>query len=460
MSRAAHLEVDAPAARSSGRRPRPAPWAVTVSALVVLVVATALMLRRVQPFVDWYYIWAWYPTLALIDAGIAARSGRYFFLTRPRFALSLLAWSAVLWFVFELVNFRVANWYYVFLPPVRSLRWLGTAVAFATVLPAIFLAERWLNVWGLFAEAKASGFAVSRRLLVGLLVAGVAFAALSLAWPGAFFPLIWGALTLLLEPWNYSRDPGRSLLGDLAAGRPGRLLRLLVGGMGVGFIWESYNIAARAKWIYTVPGFENFKLFEMPLLGFFGFPVFALDCFVVYQALVLARVALPAERGESSGPTTPRLAPRRTALAALAAVVFSLGVLWGMDRWNTDSLRPELRDLWLVEEDARARLAPTRYGDIFALAEADPAAVAEVAAVPVEVARQWVDASRLATLRGIGLPNARLLWSVGIRSVTELAAAEADRLSPRLQAVTDRERAATAPRVRVWVDAARRSAGP
>ena len=46
--------------------------------------------------------------------------------------------------------------------------------------------------------------------------------------------MIWGALTLLLEPWNYSRDPKRSLLGDLSAGRPGRLLRFLVGGMAIG----------------------------------------------------------------------------------------------------------------------------------------------------------------------------------------------------------------------------------
>ncbi len=110
----------------------------------------------------------------MLDAAAAARTGRYYLLARPRFALSLLGWSAVLWFFFELVNFRVANWYYVFLPPQRSLRWLGTTIAFATVLPAIFLAERWLAARGTFEGLRWPRLNVSRSLLAGVFVAGVA----------------------------------------------------------------------------------------------------------------------------------------------------------------------------------------------------------------------------------------------------------------------------------------------
>ena len=145
-----------------------------------------------------------------------------------------------------------------------------------------------------------------------------------------------------------------------AAGRPGRFLRLLVGGAFIGFIWELYNIEARAKWIYTVPGFEDFKLFEMPLLGFVGFPVLALDCFVVYQSLVLAGVAVPPELGLNR-----RIPPRRVLGAAVAAVIFSLVALVGMDRWNTDSTVPRLDDLWLAEPAAIERLAAARYDDLF-----------------------------------------------------------------------------------------------
>ncbi len=298
------------------------------------------------------------------------------------------------------------------------------------------------------------GFRVGRAQLVGVFLTGVAFAALSLAWPRIFFPMIWGALTLLLEPWNYSRDPKRSLLGDLSLGRPARALRLIAGGLAVGFIWELYNIESRSKWIYTVPGFEEFKLFEMPLLGFGGFPIFALDCFVVYQSLVLAGVALPVERGGATGQR--RLG--RTLLAALLAAAFSLGVLNGIDRWTTDSLRPRFEDLWLASETDRQRLAET-YDDIFALARARPSEVASAVGTERSRAEDWVAAARLATLRGIGPANARLLWHAGVRSVADLAAADAGALSAQLRDMSRRPRAASPARVRIWVRAAQRAAG-
>jgi predicted flap endonuclease-1-like 5' DNA nuclease len=430
----------------------PPAWTVAVPAALALALAAALMLRRVEPFVNFFYILAWYPTIVLLDAAQAARSGRYYLISRPRFALSLLGWSAVLWFFFELVNFRVSNWYYVFLPPERSIRWIGTAVSFATVLPAIFLAERWLANRRTFDGIRWPTFAVSRRTLYAVFLAGLAFAALSLAWPMIFFPMIWGALTLLLEPVNYQHDRERSLLGDLSAGRPGRLLRFLVAGLAIGFIWEMYNIEARSKWIYTVPGFENLKLFEMPLAGFLGFPVFALDCFVVYQSLVLAGVALPelVRAGERA-----RRLGRRTLLAAIAAAAFSIVVLFGMDRWNTDSLRPQLDGLWVMERTERETLAATPYADVFALAEAKPVEVAEATGAGVADAAAWVRAARLAALRGIGTDNARLMWNSGVRSIAQLAAADPSALGVAMRARSTRPRVATSAKVRVWVRGAR-----
>ncbi len=276
---------------------------------------------------------------------------------------------------------------------------------------------------------------------------------MSLAWPRIFFPLIWGALTLVLEPWNYRRDRSRSLLGDLAVGQPARLLRLVCGGLAVGFIWELYNIEARGKWIYTVPGFESFKLFEMPLLGFGGFPIFALDCFVVYQSLVLSGVAVAPEPEEDGR----RVKPWRTLAAASAAALFSLGALLGMDHFNTDSLRPRVEDLWVASAEVRAQLARTPYGDLFILAEARPEELARETGASIASAEGWVEAARLATLRGIGTENARLLWETGVGSVGELAAADPERLMARLRELASGPRTATPAKVRVWIRAARRA---
>lgn len=441
----------------SGLRPRP--WLIAAPAILYFVAATVLMLEEIEPFVNWYYISAWYPTILVLDAVQAKLTGRYYLISRPGFAVSLLGWSAVLWFFFEVVNVRVANWYYVFLPPDRTARWLGTTISFMTVFPAIFLAERILASRNTFAGMRWPTFGVGPRLLVGVFAAGVAFAALSLVWPHAFFPMIWGALTLLVEPLNYHLDRSRSLLADLSHGRPGRLLRFLAAGLAVGFLWELYNIESRSKWIYTVPGFENFKLFEMPLLGFLGFPVFALDCFVVYQALILIRVAISDQ--PDSAASGLRIKPARALVAVLAAAAFSLAALVSMDRWNTDSVRPRVAELWMLDDEARAGLADSGFGDIFALARAQPANVAEQTGSPIAAAEKWVAAARLATLRGIGTPNARLLWEANVKSVADLAASDAIELSERLRAMSKRPRAATPAKVRVWVRAARRTAdGP
>ena len=99
---------------------------------------------------------------------------------------------------------------------------------------------------------------------------------------GAYlFALIWVGFVFLLDPANYRlRLP--SLLGDLELGRRDRLYSLLIAGGVCGCLWEFWNYWATAKWIYIFPMFQQWKIFEMPVPGFFGFPPFALECFTMY----------------------------------------------------------------------------------------------------------------------------------------------------------------------------------
>ena len=98
-----------------------------------------------------------------------------------------------------------------------------------------------------------------------------------MALPLYCFPLIW-AFGFLLPLPLVARRVRSSLLGDLEAGSAGRLMRILIAGMICGLIWEFLYHFARTRWIYTVPFLEDLKLFEMPPLGFLGFPPFALEC--------------------------------------------------------------------------------------------------------------------------------------------------------------------------------------
>lgn len=425
------------------------PALAIVTGIAMVAAATMLLLRGVEPFATWYYNFAWYPVLLAADGvvaltgGVNGRRGEFLLLGKKSFLGTVLLWSAVVWLFYELFNFRLQNWYYVNLPTSRLDRWAGTLIAFATVLPAVLVAEGVMNGLNVAKKVRWPTFTVTTRVIATMRVAGVIMLALVLVWPHYFFPLVWGATMLLVEPENYKRSREHSLLADLEKGKPGRLLRLLLGGACIGFVWEMLNINARAKWIYTVPGVEELKIFEMPVPGFIGFPPFAVECFILWQAIVLGGLGVP-----RFGRTFPASVTKRAG-AAIVAIVFSIGVLIGMEQLTVDSYKPRLDQL----AGAPARALEAAGYDAFSLAQASPARVAaDVNATPDEAAG-WIEEARMATLRGLGTANLELLQRLGINSMSALAAQDPQQLIASLEALTGSDFVDA--RVRVWVRGAR-----
>lgn len=431
------------------------PAVVMAVSFLGLALFTLLALSRRQPFYGWYYHFAWYATLIGLDAGLAMRRDRFPLFGRPRFAISLLGWSVPVWLLFEAVNLRLANWYYVFAAPDLPLRRVGTVLAFATVFPAIFLAYRWWAETGIGERWDGPRFEVTPRLRWGLVATGSAFVGLSMWQPRLFFPLVWGALTLLLEPWNYARRPATSLLRDLSGGRYTRLGRLLLAGASVGAVWEVLNAVAQTRWIYTVPGLERLKLFEMPALGYLGFPVFALDCFVIYQALVNLRVAHAGwSDGEPEKEPPPEASRGRTVAFAALATLFASAVTMGMDRWTVDSTYPRLDDLPGADSATLAALRGAGLDRVEEIAGRAPAALAESTGLDPALAARLLETSRLVVLRGLGAENTAALLMGGIASRCELATASAGEVSGAIRRYREGPYAGRLPRVRVWLRAA------
>jgi hypothetical protein len=129
------------------------------------------------------------------------------------------------------------------------------------------------------------------------MAAGVVCLIVPLLLPSAvaayLFALVWLGFVFLLEPIT-DRLGGETILRDLTMGQPARLYRLLLAGAVCGLLWEFWNYWAIGKWIYTVPAPLDFgpKIFEMPLLGFLGFPPFAVECFA-FQSFLLAVLRRP-----------------------------------------------------------------------------------------------------------------------------------------------------------------------
>ncbi len=433
-------------------RPRAAVGAIATG-LLVLAGSTFAMFRGLDPFATSYYLFAWYATLLMLDGIVALNGGardpqgvkRFLLLERPAFTATMLAWSAVVWLFYELLNFRLQNWYYVFVPDGHLTRWVTVLVSFATVLPAVFVSMAMLRGFGLAEGVRWRPLRVTPGLLRGLQVTGALMLALAMLKPHFFFPLVWGGGTLMIEPTNYRRDPERSLLSDLERGEPKRIIRLLVGGLMIGLLWEMFNFEARGKWIYTVPFFERLKLFEMPLLGFFGFPPFAVECFTVWQALVINGMAVPRWEAIRAAPVRAR------AGAVIAAAVFSALVLHVMDNRTISSVTPRLAALPGVPA---AALSQAGY-DVFTLSAANPEALGQKTSVDPATAAGWIETAQLATLRGIGDRNARLLRRAGVGCIASLAAADDTTLARRLQSMTGRR--VVDARVRVWIRAAQRA---
>lgn len=454
MTGSSHLTANAPSGATSSA-PQPTWWYLPVLAIILGIAAlgavTALLMDGVEPFATWYYNFAWYPVLLIGDGLVAltggagrGRRGEFLLLGRKGFLVTVLLWSVVVWLFYELFNFRLQNWYYINVPADRLGYWLGTTIAFATVLPAVFVAEGIFAGLGLADRVRWKQFKVTPSLINIMRIAGVIMLALVLIWPMYFFPLVWGATMLLVEPENYKRSKDHSLLGDLEKGEPGRLLRLLAGGALIGFIWELLNINARAKWIYTVPFLEDARFFEMPLPGFFGFPPFAVECFILWQSIVLSGLAVP-RMG-----ITYRARKRKRITAALVAVLFSVGVLYGMEVLTVDSRKPEFEDF----SQLPARQLRAHDYDMFKLAGATPSHISAIGSVPNQQAEQWIEIARMATLRGMGSHNLKMLHAMGITSMSQLAAADWRVIEDRLEDITGRD--VVSARIRVWIRGARR----
>lgn len=429
----------------------------TLTALPLFAVGVWTLAADVPGWNTLWYLFAWYAWLLVVDGVVQARTGRSWIVEQGRRLPSMLFWSVAFWYLYEAYNLRLENWYYVFALRSDRLQLLVSVLAFATVLPACFLHAELLETTRLFDAVRWRPLRVGRG--VELTLGGLATASIvaPLLWPRWAFPLVWGVTLWLPELVNWRRG-GESLLRDLAAGRPQRLLRLLAGGLLAGLVWELLNFWARCKWIYTVPFFDRLKLFEMPLLGFFGFPPLALGAFATWS---LFAPGAPRE-GEAHGEPRPASRPRVVlVVGGLLAVLVCVEVFRHMMVHTVRSRRPLLDEIGALGADGAARLeragvaSPERLER--AVARRGVPAVAQAAGLPSDEMAAAARHAALALHKGMGSIAARQLMEVGVPDVASLGRQEPVSLAWRLLGLGDRTGEAV-PRyveVEIWVAAAR-----
>lgn len=257
--------------------------------IVIIVLAEALLFAGNQLVGQWFTPIVWTGYILFVDALVHKFEGRSLLITdRLEFVIVVLV-SIAGWWLFEFYNaprFWKSDlelwWHYHNLEPNLFLRRVGYDWAFATISPAMFETAELLRSTVFKQPKQRPTMRFSKSALIVLAVVGLAGAIEPLVFPSEWLaPVIWLAFILLLDPVNALRGQP-SICGDLARGDWRRLGSLLASGLICGVLWEFWNYWAIAKWTYTVPFFGNIKVFEMPVLGFLGFPPFAVECWVMY----------------------------------------------------------------------------------------------------------------------------------------------------------------------------------
>jgi len=271
-------------------------WYGPVS-VVVFIYSALLMFFHVNPFYSHFYDFAWYSYICFADALVYRWRGRSLLSNRFGEFVLMLPLSWLVWEWFEGFNLRLDNWHYVRIVNGRSvvLPFLPKNIplyfiAFATVLPGIYETLELVRMWAerrknWLYQAPVRPWEMTEQKFDVFVALGLLCLALPMFWPRVCFPLIWLSMFLILDPINY-RAGRPSILRELANGRGELFAQLLIAGMICGGFWEFWNYWAGTKWVYTVPWpFDKMKVLEMPLLGFFGFPPFALECYAMYHFL-------------------------------------------------------------------------------------------------------------------------------------------------------------------------------
>jgi hypothetical protein len=257
--------------------------------VTIIMTAEILLFSGNRLVGGWFTPIVWTGYILFSDALLYRVKGRSLLVNERLELLVVVFISVAAWWLFEFYNaprFWRSDlelwWHYHNLEPNPYLRRFGYDWAFATIFTGLFLTAQ-LFAATLFSRLRGFwAIRFRRQTLYTMIVLGSAGAVIPILVISPWFaPVIWLSFTLLLDPINFLRG-NSSIIGDLQEGNYTRLASLLASGIICGFLWEFWNYWAISRWSYTVPYFGDIKLFEMPILGYLGFPPFAVECWVMY----------------------------------------------------------------------------------------------------------------------------------------------------------------------------------
>lgn len=373
-----------------------------------------VLIKRIEPFQYFAYLILWWSYIIFIDVLIAMRTERFLILTRNLPFLIII--SSGFWSLYEIINLRLENWFYINLPSNFFQRWIGYLLAYGTVVPALYVTKEFLR--GILGEIKSKPIPVGHYANPAMCI-GIAVFIVTVAFPIYFFPFTWIFLILILDGYNYQRGYP-SFIKEKELGLAGNLITTLLSGLICGVLWEIWNFWSISKWVYTVPFFENLKIFEMPLPGYLGFLFFAVGTIAFVNFLQGIKIY-----------------KSYLLCATAAALVFSLFSFAMIDRNTVFSYTTKLDRLSFIAKERLDALKTLGVRTSFGI---DPAFLESKEKTAVD----------LIHLKGLGYDHYLKLQEQGIDTIQKLSQADEHTISHILDEQNLR-------RIRVYIKAAKQA---
>ena len=267
-----------------------------------MIVAEVLLFAGNQLVGHWFTPIVWTGYILFVDALVHSLSGRSLLKTDRVEFLLIAVISIAAWWLCEFYNaprFWKSDlelwWHYHNLEPNLMLRRVGYDWAFATIFPLLFLTAEFLE--SRIRSVRADG---GWEPIESMVPGDDPNSRQELRKTYRFksFKRAIEFMSKAVDPINALRG-WPAITNDLARGDHRRLWSLLTSGFICGFLWEFFNYWALSKWTYTVPYLGNIKIFEMPVLGFLGFPPFAIECWAIY--IFVRSLLEPTRRNATAG---------------------------------------------------------------------------------------------------------------------------------------------------------------
>lgn len=255
-----------------------------VAGIILILFTEINFVLKLEPFASYYFPIVWFGYIFLIDALVFKIKGKSLLNNHKHKFFALLALSAIVWWMFELINLKLGNWVYAGgIEKGFILHLIFRTVSFSTVIPAVFETGDLIKEMHMFDKLEFhKKHNITRGFLFGMILFGVLSLFLSLMIPKLFFPFIWLSMFFILDPINYMNKQS-SIIQHLKDRKLKIPITLMFAGLVCGILWEFWNYWAQIKWYYFVPYVNFLKIFEMPILGYFGYLPFALELYVIYH---------------------------------------------------------------------------------------------------------------------------------------------------------------------------------